>query len=339
MAYPGSRAESGVFIRPIWRRAPGPGERAGAVMLTLLILTGIAVLPFTLTVGSVRTRLDPQRIRKDVEDLRRHLPLSASAPATAGGAKVDGTKAEEPGGGDQQSATAPQPGPKMDERYRQGRDILTGWLAGVQESIRSSASLSAVAVISAGVALAAVILVFFGWRLRRLTAALGGALAFGGAAALVARGHFGLGWGAATVVALPPAFCGALIGWHLMVLAACLQAGAIAALAAVQIAVLCGLPQGRGWAIGCYLVAGGLATAGAYLFAARAMLISGWSVWGAVLLVLTGILGVSCLGPVLLPWEAFLAIVGVLALLGTLVQYRFAQRAAEEPPEPVAQVA
>ena len=141
-------------------------------------------------------------------------------------------------------------------------------------------------------------------------------------------------WQPALLVAMPVAFCGALFGWHLVVLTTCMQAGFIFASLCFEATQLWTQPPDERYVVIAGLIIWGLATAAAYLFAARAMLISGWAVWGAGLLTAAVLLGTYRLVGVFMPWEIVVLLVAVLAVLGTLVQYRLAAREAEEATEP-----
>lgn len=324
MTEPGSRATSGVFLKPVWRQPPRWGERAAALLITALVLAGLALLPLGL--GRLCAELKPEKLEELKTDLKKCYQLSASTPAAPGG--------EKPAAPDTPENS--KPAEDLRACYSLGREILAVTVASGPIGMKQSMSFLALGATAAMMAMIGVLMGFFGWQLRRLTAALGGALAFGGGAFLVAFRALDPEWLPALLVALPAAFGGALIGWHLVVLVTCLQAGSAVSATVLMAAFLLGHTPDPRWMIPCYLVGWGLATAAAYLFMARAMLVSGWAIWGALLLTFAALLSFHGLTDYPLPWEAVVALVTIFSVLGTLTQYRLAARAAEEAPEPVA---
>ncbi len=325
-----ARPGSGVFIRPVWRRKPSRVEQIGALVMTGLVLVGAACLPQI--VGEFYGGDAPGTANEAAIAVRRAFELSRAAEA-----KEEPSSAEDSSSraGAPEAPRTARPGP-----YSIGRKKVAESIAAGMTSMKESVSLR-VFIIILSVALAlGIILGFFGWHLRRLTAALGGALLLGGIAFALSRSKpLELHWVSALFVALPMATCGALLGWHLVVLFTCMQAGSLAASLVTGIFLHLYGVEAREWMIVCYLVTFGLGTTIAYLFAARALLISGWAVWGALLLTLAMLLGIYGFTDLRPPWEGIFVPFALFALVGTITQYHLAARAAEDAPEPVAKPA
>lgn len=328
MAEFGSRATSGVFIRPVWRRMPTRAERVVSLVIVGLALVGAALLPRA--VGRMSEKVAGEEASRAAAVLRGAFDLSGT---TAPEGKPAG-----PGGASESEGPREKPATSAGA-YAAGRRELTEDIAKGMASLKSSVSLRALIIILACSLAAGVVFGFFGWHLRRLTAALGGALLFGGITFTVAWQALSFNWVAAIFIALPMAFCGTLLGWHLVVLFTCLHAGSLAACLAVEVFAQFGGPEHLRWLVPCYLVAMGLGATAAYLFAARALLISAWAAWGALLLTFAALLGVCGFSGYRPPWEAALLFFSVLAIAGTLTQYRLAAAAAEDAPEPAAEPA
>jgi hypothetical protein len=327
------RAPSGRFIRPAWKRMPTQFEKA--VAITLVLLQIALVWSLTFVIG-----LAPDKAFGHLEELfGRPLaglgvspgkPLSAPSEGKAPAARTPASDDTAP-----QADGASEPAPETDEdsTYARGRKVIGARVAQIARVAEKPGDRRATIAGSLGAA-AAMILVgtlvaFFAWRLRRVASAFFGGGSFFVAAFIAAR-VFGLSPWTSALVSMPPAFLGALIGWHLVVLVTCMQSATIlTVICALPVIVLVGLCDPTKvvpvliavWALFAGLV---------YVFMVRSLLISAWAMWGAWTLGQAVVIATFGLSGKVLPWEAYLAAVTVLALAAVVVQFRLASRAAEE---------
>jgi hypothetical protein len=292
-----------------------------AVLIVLLQIAGVWLL--TLLIGyappEAAREIRQQIMKKAGEPIPLGLPLSAEGAGAAAGA----------GAGHSEAVS------DLPESYSRGRAVMMAGLAKMAamgrpagDDRRTSDYVSLGLVF--GLLLIGSVVAFFGWRMRRLAAALFGAGAFGMAAGIVAA-DFGMKSWACLCVALPPAFLGALIGWHLMVLVTCVQAATmLTLLTAIPVVLAAGIE--RLPVIGPMLLGlWALYAAMIYIFMVRSLLISSWALWGAWCLGNVALIATYSLAGVVVPWEIYLLAVGILAVLGVRTQYWLAGRAAAGP--------
>jgi hypothetical protein len=295
---PESNATSGVFIQPRWKRPPTDAERIFAVALTVLPV--MLLIVFTFQAGTQ----NPVPSWANRQVLERLKPPSLEATAGPGGKLA--AKRELTG---------------MDY-YSNGRQIMARGFADQVTRLQKGPGSGPAVCWGAVFAMTVLGLTFcfLGWQLRRATSALFGAAALGIGAFALATGSAQMETVPALMVAMAPAFLGALIGWHMMVAVSCLQVGLMFAL---PVGVAFALTEPR-WAWVAALVTMSLATALAYLFMVRAVLISNWAAYGGLLVAMAAVVALKTWQNRPLPWEAILAIVAFFSVLGTLTQYRYA---------------
>jgi hypothetical protein len=341
MSDPMSRATSGVFIRPVWRRVPGRVEIAVAMLLAMLPLAGLVGL--TLKVGQLAHRdgwtlARVRSVMKRAEGQAGPRPKSPAALAlaavTSPGPKPRTRTGTEPAPGSAPDSSSGKPDDQARpaelsalDSYALGREMFTVGMAIGARSLRAGmqqadwqAWVEAAILLLLGAAFC-----FFGWPLRRAAAALLGAYAFGRVAFGVALVH-GMNPAGALVVALAPAFLGALLGWHLVVAYTTVLSGMVLGTTiGLLILVRFGEPSWLPGAI-MILLLSTLATIFVYLLALRPALISGWAVLGAGLTSLALVTGAACVLKGMPLWDLFLCLFALMVVLGTVTQYRFAVR-------------
>lgn len=298
---PESNATSGVFIQPRWKRPPTDTERLFAIALTVLPV--VLLVAFTFQAGTGAP------VPAWVRDGR----VKAILPPLAASTGPDGR-------------LAARRGSTGLDYYSQGRQIMANAFASqvgkLQKGPGSGPAICWGAVFAMTVL--GITFCFLGWQLRRAASALFGAAALGIGTFAFATGKAQMETIPALMVALAPAFLGALVGWHMVVAVSCLQVGMMFAL---PVGVAFALTEPR-WAWAASLVTLSLATALAYLFMVRAVLISNWAAYGGLLLAQAAVVALVTWKKTALPWEAILAIVAFFSILGTLTQYRYAGGAA-----------
>ena len=329
MTEPGSRATSGAFIRPTWKRMPNRFERAAAFALVVVQVLGMWALTFVSgTIPSeIAAQLEAAFKKQGPQVAASSRPISVRAPV-----KEDPKGAEPP---------SPQEA-SVSGLYARGRRVMNAQMAGMARATFKKDDPKVTMIASAAVALVLLLIgsvvSFFGWRLRRFASAIFGAAVFAIASAVVAS-TLGLKPLSIVLVCLPPAFLGALIGWHLVVLFTCVQASTvITLLAALPTFLVMGFDQPER-ALPVLVAIWALSAAVIYIFMVRCLLISGWALWGAWTMGQAVLIAVCGFTGLVMPWELYLLTVVILAALGVSVQYRLAARAAEEAPEPAAEPA
>ncbi len=322
------RAPSGRFIRPAWKRMPTQFEKA--VAITLVLLQIALVWGLTFVIGLAPDEILP-RLEKSLEQAgedvasRYGRPLNSSTGDPKASSRVPASPSAQP---------VPDAVPASSESsYQRGRrlsGIFVAQIAKVAEKPgnRKMTMISSLSV-AAAMVLTGVLVAFFSWRLRRIASALFGAGVFFTYAFIAARNH-GLSDWTSAFVSLPPAFLGALVGWHLVVLVTCLQASTLltvlCALPVVMIVGISDLQKAVPVLIAVWALFAGLV----YVFMVRSLLISAWAMCGAWTLGQAVLIGTFGISGVVLPWEAFLATIAVLAVVAIVFQFRLARRAAEE---------
>ncbi len=323
---PISSSSSGVFIRPVWRRAPASGEKGLALLFTMLPLVGL----FCITLKAAQFSRD-----ESVNNPRLNNSTRTQQTAPRGQALLMVLSARE--------KTAPESIKKssgeanLKQRVAAGRSwinttviglrdgrrflnenlqLLAGHLGG-QASNFSRGSWAGIAI----VCLLGPLFCFFAWPLRRTGTALLGAFVFGALAYGLAR-SYQLNWSGALVISLAPAFLGALLGWHLLVLYTTALSGEVLGgvvflLAITFFTIPAWLPAPL-----LMLVIWSLATAFVYLLALRPALISGWAVFGALIISASATMLTGCFSRGVSLWDLFLSVFVLFSILGTLSQYR-----------------
>ena len=297
---------SGVLIQPRWKRAPSGAERILAMMMTVLPLLGLAAGTFIVGLVPPQMVQAAQKMENSVKSMRSSLSAE----------RTDGTL-----------AARAEP-----TRYAKGREAMARF--SVQPAVTLLADRkhgqTAAWIMAAFCGAFGLLFCFLGWQIRRATAALYGGFTFGLVAFTVALGAQ-MGIVPSALVALPPAFLGALIGWHMIVVITCLQVGALLCLPTMMVLVLLtGVGETPYWVIPTTLSVWALVTALTYLFLVRAVLISGWAVGGAASLATGAVTALYAWKSAIMPWEATMAIIAIFAIAGTLTQYRFAGGAATD---------
>jgi len=298
-----SSRTSGVFIQPRWKRAPGTLEKLLAVVMTVVPIVGLMLCTFD-------ARNQVPRVKAAAEQLHN----SARSLGLLAAADPDARRAASGGSG-------------LGERYAEGRRMMAEGFAALGRDLQADGRWGRYLPWIGGAVLSVLGLIFcfFAWPLRRYASALYGATCFGSAAFAAALKWGELGPVPAALVALPPVFLGALVGWHLVVVVASLQVGALTCLLpAWALAQSYGPERLPAWFIPVVLSASALVVALAYLFLVRAALISTLSVGGALAVALAAATLLVAWKGLELPWEAVLAIIAFCAILGTLTQYRYA---------------
>ena len=298
---PESSSTSGAFVRPCWKREPSDAEKALAVLMSLIPVVGLVLCTF---------------------DARNQAPrVKAAAQQIHSSAKAIGLLSATDG---QLGLSAPA-GPTLGERYAQGRTLMAESFAGLGRDLQADHRYGAsLPWIGGGVlGVLAVIFCFFTWRLRRHASALFGAACFGYAAFTAAMKWSDMGPVPALLVALAPAFLGALIAWHLVVAVACAGVGVLTCvLPAWAIARSYGWAQLPAWFVPVVFSACALVVALAYLFMVRAALISTLAVGGGLAVALAAATLMVAWRGAAVPWEAILAAVAFFSIMGTVTQYR-----------------
>jgi len=299
-----SSRTSGVFIQPRWKRAPGALEKLLAFVMTVVPIVGLMLCTFD-------ARNQVPKVKAAAEQLHnsaRSLGLLAAADRDA-------------------RLAAASSGSGLGERYAEGRRMMAEGFATLGRDLQADGRWGRYLPWIGGAVLGALGLIFcfFAWPLRRYASALYGAACFGSAAFAAALKWGEMGPVPAALVALPPVFLGALVGWHLVVVVASLQVGALTCLLpAWAFAKSYGPEHLPTWFIPVVLSASALVVALAYLFLVRAALISTLSVGGALAAALAATTLLVAWKGLAMPWEAILAIIVFCAVLGTLTQYRYA---------------
>jgi hypothetical protein len=251
---------------------------------------------------------------EQIQDSAKSLGLLS---ATDGGTKLAGSS----------------DGSGLGARYVEGRRMMADVFASLGRDLRTDRDIGevlpwiGVAVLS----VLGVIFCFFGWPLRRCASALYGAVWLGYIVFILAMRKGGMQPLSAGLVALAPAFLGALIGWHLVVAMSCVQVAILICGPATWAYVgLHGAEALPAWFWPVTVSVWALVIALAYLFLVRAALISTMAVGGGVFVAVAAATMLVAWKDLVMPWEAILAIIAFLAILGNVTQYRFAGGAGKD---------
>ncbi len=302
-----SSRRSGVFIRPRWRREPNDLERFLAFAMTIVPVVGLIVCTFDARNQTPKVRAAAEQIQTSARNLGL---LSAEGDSALGAGSGDSS---------------------LGARYAEGRRMMAESFASLGLDLKSDRDMGGAMPWVGVVLLSAMgaLFCFFGWSLRRHASALYGAAWLGYVAFALAMRKGGLDPLPASLVALAPAFLGALVGWHLVVAMSCLQVATLicgpVAWAFVQSRGGDGLPV---WFIPAAVSAWALVAGVAYLFLVRAALISTMAVGGGLAVALAASTLLVALNGTVMPWEAVLAVIAFFAIVGNVTQYQFAGRAA-----------
>jgi hypothetical protein len=311
-----------------------PTKFEKAVAITLVLLQIALVWALTFAIGTA-----PEKALGKLEELFGRplagLGVSPGKPLSVpSGGKVSapGTASPDPARADSGAPEAAQPAGE-DSSYVRGRKVIGARVARIARVAEKPGDRKATMAGSLGVATAMILVgtlvAFFAWRLRRIASALFGAGVFF-VSAFIAATSLGLGGWTSAFVSLPPAFLGALVGWHLVVLVTCVQSATIlTAICALPVIILVGMCDPHK-VVPVLIAVWALFAAVVYVFMVRSLLISAWAVWGAWTLGQAVMIATFGLSGRVLPWEAYLAAVSVLAVAAVIVQFKLARRAAEE---------
>ncbi len=327
------RTTSGVFIRPVWRRAPGRGELAVALLLAMVPLVGLLCLTvkfgdLACHEGSAATAADATSLANGKSSGRAQLSpartalaaLSTRFPTSSSVAKKAGAP-----GGTAEAVSKPLSSSPVFDRYLAGRTFMNSDLSASVETLKVEAA-SVPAHVWIWVALLILLgplFCFLAWPLRRAATALLGAYVFGSVAYEVAR-LCGMHWTGSLVVSLAPAFLGALVGWHLLVAYTTVLSGCVLGITVgLALVVRFGAPS---WlpAPVILLLCCSLSIALVYLLALRPALISGWATLGSGLMAAALVVGLGMFVQRLPLWDLFMACFALLVIAGTITQYRLA---------------
>jgi hypothetical protein len=321
-----SRSCSGVFIKPVWQRSPGGCEKGMALIFTMLPLVGLFCITlkaaqFSRDQGAIKSRTDNSTKAQESAPRGQALLMVLSARNKSAS---DNIKKPSRQSDLKQKVTAGRSWLKTTViGLRDGRrflnenlQLLAGHIGGKARNF-SRGSWAGIAI----VCLLGPLFCFFAWPLRRTGTALLGAFVFGAFAYGLARSYH-LNWSGALVISLAPAFLGALLGWHLLVLYTTALSGEVLGgvvflLAITFFSIPAWLPAPL-----LMLVIWSLATAFVYLLALRPALISGWAVFGAVIISASATILTGCFSRGVPLWDLFLSVFVLFSILGTLSQYR-----------------
>jgi len=316
------RTDSGVLIRPVWRRSPGRGEFATALAMALAPVVGLLCLTAKLGDREMTAGPGGARVGPAVSSTGATALAALNAPAPAGRRAEKGTETTE----STESRAAPEREfPTLLERFLVGRLSANSELNARLAALRVKA-VDVPAHVWVKVALLILLgplFCFFAWPLRRAATAMLGAYAFGSAACELAA-YFGMQWSGALIVSLAPAFLGALVGWHLLVACTTINSGCmIGATLGVALITTVGTPS---WLPAPMLVflCCTLAIIVTYLLTLRPALISGWATLGAGLMSVALVAGAGMFVRNIPLWDLFVACFTLLVILGTVTQYRLA---------------
>jgi hypothetical protein len=294
-----SSRTSGVFIRPRWRREPNDFEKLMAFVMTIVPVVGLILCTFDAKNQAPKVKAAAEQIQNSARSLGL---LSASD----GGARP----AAEPG---------------LASRYSEGRRMMAESFASLGRDLRADRDVGeALPWVGAAVlGVLGIIFCFFGWPMRRYASALYGAAWLGYVAFVLAIKLGGMQPLAAGLVALAPAFLGALIGWHLVVAMSCVFVATLICVPAAWafLRVTGSMPA---WFAPAAISAWALLAGLAYIFLVRAALISAMAVGGGLAVAMAAATLLVAWKDLVMPWEAILAIIAFFAIVGNLTQYRFA---------------
>jgi|GEM_PF-3100051 len=296
-----SSRTSGVFIRPRWKREPNDFEKVMAFLMTIVPLIGLILCTFDARNQAPKVKAAAEQIQNSA----KRIGLLSSADQNA-----------------RLSAES-----TLGSRYAEGRKMMSETFASLGRDLRADRNIGeSLPWIGAAVLGAlGVIFSFFGWPLRRYASALYGAAWLGYIAFLLAVRKGGMQPLPAGLMALAPAFLGALVGWHLVVAMSCIQvATLVCAPAAWAFMNSHGTSDMPAWFLPVLASAWALMAALAYIFLVRAALISAMAVGGGLCVAMAAATLLVAWKDMTMPWEATLAIIAFFAIVGNLTQYHFA---------------
>jgi len=312
-----SSRTSGSFIQPRWKGRPNTFERAASMLMTIAVLAAFLYSAASEFTGRGEVRNAAESVRKSACAISDRLsqPLAATSDGKSG------PPAKPPAVRERSSDR-----PATSLEAGKGRPGWQGWVKSrVHE--RAWVSWTVTGVMGA----IGVLFCFLGWQTKRISSALMGALTLGGAAFALSHDKCSIGLAGSLALALPPAFLGALLAWTCITVVTAIQVGVLLSVPLVFVLIRSAtnfemLP----WLAPMAVAVWALVTALTYIFLVRAALISLMSVVGATLLIGAVAEALVQSTGADLPWQAALAMVAFLAILGNVVQYQHAGGGEEE---------